>query len=131
MEILTKIMDFISNNQLVITMVIGCATFLINKLINYMATRNDSIDIWDKVQPYSASLNKIVFDGIEMIAKKNPMSGAAKGATYILKLKEFDKLWEKDKVDAIRKLFAWYEDAKGKGEQAEQLSENSVAVEHS
>ena len=42
------VLEFISNNQTLIITVVLCATFLINKLVNHMAS-NPKEDAWDNL----------------------------------------------------------------------------------
>lgn len=45
---------------------------------------------------------------LKLYAKKYPMSSVAKAQTYLLKLSEFEKAWNNDKLKAVKELAAWY-----------------------
>lgn len=120
---MNNILEFITNNQTFLTAILLCFTYLANKLINKMAERPEE-DIWDKLQPFSSSLYKIVFDGVEYLGKNNPQ--IQKGIAYAERLEAFENTYRQDKTKAIKELFAWYEAAKGKKLQdaaAEKLGE--------
>lgn len=120
---MNNILEFITNNQTFLTAILLCFTYLANKLINKMAERPEE-DIWDKLQPFSSSLYKIVFDGVEYLGKNNPQ--IQKGIAYAERLEAFESTYRQDKTKAIKELFAWYEAAKGKKLQdaaAEKLGE--------
>lgn len=121
------ILEFISNNQTLIITVVLCATFLINKLVNKMAS-NPKEDMWDKIKPYSNAACSLVFDGVEYLAKSKKMTSAMKSIEYANVLQKFADNWSTNKATALAELYAWYEANKKKSDQ-EQITENSVAIE--
>ena len=122
-----EILDFISNNQTLIITVILCVTFMLNKLINHLAS-NPKEDMWDKIKPYSNAACSIVFDGVEYLAKSKKMTSAMKSTEYANVLQKFADNWSTNKAQALAELYAWYEANKKKSDQ-EQITENSVAIE--
>lgn len=122
-----EILDFISNNQTLIITVILCVTFMLNKLINYMAA-NPKEDAWDKIKPYSNAACSLVFDGVEYLAKSKKMTSAMKSIEYANVLQRFADNWSTNKATALAELYAWYEANKKKSD-SDQITENSVAVE--
>ena len=119
--------DFITNNQTLLVTIVLCLTFLINKLINYMASKPKE-DVWDKIKPYSNACCSIVFDGVEYLAKNKKMSSVAKSLEYADVLKKFADSWKENKSTALADLFAWYQANKKKSD-SEQITADSVAVE--
>lgn len=122
------ILEFISNNQTLIITVVLCATFLINKLVNRMAS-NPKEDVWDKIKPYSNAACSLVFDGVEYLAKSKKMTSAMKSMEYANVLQKFADNWGSNKATALAELYAWYESNKKKSPDSEQITQDSVAVE--
>ena len=102
-----SILNFITQNQNLLIIWSIIIAYCGHRLINYMAAKPQQ-DGWDNVKPYSDALYKLVFEGVEAYAKKYPMSSAAKAQTYLLKLSEFEKAWNNDKLKAVKELAAWY-----------------------
>lgn len=121
------VLDFISNNQTLIITIVLCTTFLINKLVNHLAS-NPKEDVWDKIKPYSNAACSLVFDGVEYLAKNKKMSSAMKSMEYANTLQKFADGWNSNKGQAIAELFAWYQANKKKSD-TEQITENTVASE--
>lgn len=119
-----QIIEFITNNQTLIITALLCATWLINKLINYMAAKPQQ-DIWDKLKPYSNATCQVVFDGVEFLAKNKKMSSAQKAIEYGNVLQQFADNWSVSKAEAVANLYAWYASQKQKVE----ITADSVAVE--
>lgn len=122
------VLDFISNNQTLIITVVLCATFLINKLVNHMAS-NPKEDAWDKIKPYSNAACSLVFDGVEYLAKSKKMTSAMKSMEYANVLQKFADNWSTNKAQALAELYAWYEANKKKSDSEQQITADSVAVE--
>ena len=122
-----EVLDFITNNQTLIITIVLCATFLINKLVNHLAS-NPKEDVWDKIQPYSNAACSLVFDGVEYLAKSKKMTSAMKSMEYANVLKKFADNWSTNKATALAELYAWYE-ANKKKSASEQITADSVAVE--
>ena len=122
-----EILDFIGNNQTLIITVVLCFTFMLNKLVNYMAA-NPKEDAWDKIKPYSNAACSLVFDGVEYLAKSKKMTSAMKSMEYANVLQRFADNWSTNKATALAELYAWYEANKKKSD-SDQITENSVAVE--
>ena len=108
---MNEILNFITNNQTLLTAVFLSLFYLANKLINKLAEKPET-DVWDTIQPYSSALYKIVFDGVEYLGKSNP--NIQKGVAYAEKLEEFENTYKQSKTKAVKDLFSWYEAAKGK-----------------
>lgn len=121
------LLDFISNNQTLIITVVLCLTFLINKLVNHLAS-NPKEDVWDKIKPYSNAACSLVFDGVEYLAKSKKMTSAMKSMEYANVLQKFADNWSTNKATALAELYAWYESNKKKSA-SEQITADSVAVE--
>lgn len=122
-DTLNYVLTFITNNQTLLTVLVLVIAAFANKFINKMAEREE-VDIWDTIQPFSSSLYKIVFDGVEYLGKANPK--IQKGVAYAERLEAFENTYKENKTKAVKDLFAWYEAAKGKKIQdiaAEKLGE--------
>lgn len=117
-------LQFITDNQTLIITALLCVTWLLNKFINYMAAKPQQ-DIWDKIKPYSNAACKIVFDGVEFLAKNKKMSSAQKAIEYGNVLQQFADNWSVSKAEAVANLYAWYASQKQKVE----ITADSVAVE--
>lgn len=102
-----EVMDFISNNQLLIMTVIVCLTWIANRIVSYLASKPKQ-DIWDDIQPYSQKACDLIFDGVEAYAKYKGIKGADKLQSYINRLKIFSDEWQKDRLLAVANLYAWY-----------------------
>lgn len=123
-----EVLDFITNNQTLIITLLLCVTFLINKLVNKMAS-NPKEDVWDKIKPYSNAACSLVFDGVEYLAKHKKMTSAMKSMEYANVLQKFADNWSTNKATALAELYAWYESNKKKSQDSEQITADSVAVE--
>lgn len=119
-----QIIEFISNNQILLTTALLCLTYLANKLINYMAAKPQE-DVWDRIKPYSNAVCEIVFDGVEALAKTKKMPSVEKAMFYSDILKQFDSDFAKNKGQAVANLYAWYQSNKKK----EVLTADTVAQE--
>lgn len=126
------IMDFITNNQFLLSLLLVIGSYFLNKFINVMADREGD-DIWDKIRPASNELYSIVHAGIEAYSKAKPMSSIAKNQTYLLEIQKFEEAWKSDKTKAVKELAAWYFSMKQKEDKAEisgeQLTADTVATE--
>lgn len=120
-------LDFITNNQTLIITLVLCFTWLANKLINRMADKPQE-DVWDKIKPYSNAACKLVFDGVEFLAKSKKMTSAQKGIEYADVLAKFADYWKVDKAEAVAQLYAWYASNKKKTSE-QQITADSVAIE--
>lgn len=118
-------LEFITKNQTLIMTALLCATWLINKLINYMAAKPQK-DIWDKLQPYSNAACQVVFEGVEFLSKSRKMTSAQKALEYADVLSKFSDNWSMNKTEAVANLYAWYAANK---EKTQAITADSVAVE--
>ena len=116
--------EFITQNQTLIITALLCGTWIINKIINYMAAKPQK-DIWDKLQPYSNAACQVVFEGVEFLAKNKKMTSAQKAIEYGNVLQQFADNWSVSKAEAVANLYAWYASQKQKVE----ITADSVAVE--
>lgn len=119
------VLDFITQNQTLICIVLVIGSYFLNKIINMLAARPQE-DIWDKIQPYSNALCSIVFDGVEFLSKNTKLTSVQKANEYAKVLSDFDENYRQDKQMAVSNLFAWYQSKKNK---AEELTSDTVAQE--
>ena len=120
-------LEFITQNQTLIITLVLCFTWLANKLINKMAEKPQE-DVWDKIKPYANAACKLVFDGVEFLAKSKKMTSAQKGIEYADTLAKFADYWKVDKAEAVAQLYAWYASNKKKTSE-QQITADSVAIE--
>lgn len=123
-----NVISFITNNQALLITLVLCLTYIINKIVNYLAEKPKE-DIWDKIKPYSNVACSLVFDGVEYLAKSKKMTSAMKSMEYANVLKKFADNWSTNKATALAELYAWYESNKKKSSDSEEITADSVAVE--
>ncbi len=99
--------QFISNNQLFLTALLFCGSYFLKRLVDYFAARPQT-DAWDSIKPGTDALYSLVHRGVEHLAASKKLDSAAKLLTYAKQLEQFEKLWSKDKAQAIKELAAWY-----------------------
>lgn len=115
MEILLKIQQFLSTNQVLISTIVIALTFLIKQVIDYKAKANPKEDIWDKMKPGSDSLSAYVHKGIEFWGKATGAKGQLKFTKALSILKQFGHLWgTKGKANALLYLQMWFLSMKAK-----------------
>lgn len=122
------ILEFITNNQVLIVTSLLVFVYMFNKLVEKKA-RDPKEDIWDRIKPYSETLYSIVFDGVEYLSCSKKMTSASKALEYLETIKKFSESFKQDKAKAVAELYAWYSASKKKAENSETITENSVAVE--
>lgn len=128
-----KVLAFITNNQVVLVTVLLCGTWILNKLVNHMASKPKE-DVWDKIKPWSETACSLVFNGVEFLAQTVKMTSAQKSIEYANMLQQFADSWNTDRASAVAQLFAWYQARKAKALKinptvAEQLTSDTVATE--
>ncbi len=106
--------SFISNNQLFLTALLLCGSYFLKRLVDHFAARPQT-DAWDSIKPGTDALYSLVHRGVEHLAASKKLDSAAKLLTYAKQLEQFEKLWSKDKAQAIKELAAWYLSMQAKG----------------
>ena len=99
--------QFISNNQLFLTVLLLIGSYFLKRLVDYLAARPQT-DAWDSIKPGTDALYSLVHRGVEYLAASKKLDSAAKLIEYMRQIEQFEKLWQSDKTEAVKQLAAWY-----------------------
>lgn len=102
-----QISNFLSTNQILLTTALLIVSYFLKRLIDYKAA-NPQQDIWDTIKPGSDGLYALAHKGVEYLGKSKGLDKAAKLLEYLKIVEQFERDWSSDKVNAVRKLAAWY-----------------------
>ena len=99
--------QFISNNQLFLTVLLLIGSYFLKRLVDHFAARPQT-DAWDSIKPGTDALYSLVHRGVEYLAASKKLDSAAKLIEYMRQIEQFEKLWQSDKTEAVKQLAAWY-----------------------
>ena len=102
-----QISNFLSTNQILLTTALLIGAYFLKRLIDYKAAAPQQ-DIWDTIKPGSDTLYAFAHKGVEYLGKSKGLDKATKLLEYLKIIEQFERDWNSDKVDAVRKLAAWY-----------------------
>ena len=114
-HIVTTTLAFLKANQVLLSIVALCVTFVIKEFILYKAKANPAIDIWDALAPGSSQLSEVVHAGIEAWGAPTGETGTTKLNHALKVIQEFIVTWNTEgKAPAILKLQLWFFSMKAK-----------------
>lgn len=128
MQYIVLIKDFVTNNQLLIGLVLLIGSYFLKRLVDHYAA-NPKTDTWDTIKPGSDALYSLVHKGVEYAANAKGLDSAKKLLAYAEKLAEFERMWQTDKARAVQELAAWYLSMQAKQVTANPSTEPAITAD--